>query len=253
MWSIDDWLIAKFFMWKKFDARAKLKVSKKIKGNKEARKAIFFFPYWSGKSDLYNGISKKFEKDYTLVFYDYPKETLSKNVKVSMNYLRTILKDAFNLIIEFRRKGYTEIILFGSSLGSNISLKLATMVKVDKIVLNMLDRTLAIEILKSPALSGLRKKIQGEGLSLKNLEAIYEFISSEKQWEILKKTKTKILLMISKNDIFCNEEEFQPILDKMNSLKLNYTLRVNTIFGHILSIYKNLYFSRKIVKFIREE
>jgi predicted esterase len=252
MYSFDDWLITQFFMWKKFDARAKLKVTKKIVEEGESKKAIFFFPYWSGKSNLYEGISKNF-KDYTLVYYDYPKETLSKNLKVSINYLRNILKDAFNLILDFRKRGYTEIILVGSSLGSNIALKLASMVKVEKLILNMVDRTLAMEILTSPALGILKQRLENEGVLLKNLEGIYKFISTEAVLPIIAKTDTKILLFISKNDIFCNSEQFSPILEQLKRLKINYELKVNTVLGHILSIYKNLYFDREIVKFIKEK
>lgn len=252
MFSIDDWLITRFFMWEKFDARAKLKIKKRIvePSNKNFKKAILFFPYWTGESELYSFISLNF-KEYTRIYYDYPKEIMSKDVNVSVKYLREILLDAFNLILELRKKGYTEITLVGSSLGSNISLKLASMVKVDKIVLNMIDRSLALEVLKSSAMSSLRKKLEKDGLDLENLHKIYSFMATEPLLPNIKKTNAKILLLLSKNDIFCNLEEFKPVIKKMDELKIDYEVHINKLLGHILSLYKNLFLSRRIVRFIK--
>jgi esterase/lipase len=253
MFSIDDWLLTQLFMWKKFDAKAKLKVRRKIVAAKEeTKKAVLFFPYWTGESKIYRFLAHNL-KEYTKVYYDYPKEIMSKNINVSLKYLRTILIDAFNLILELRKKGYNEIVLVGSSLGSNISLKLASMVKVDKIIINMIDRSLALEILKSSAMSMLRKKLQKDGLKLENLHKIYSFMATEPLLDNIKKTNAKILMFLSKNDIFCNLSEFQPVLKKMDKLNIDYELHINKCFGHILSIYKNLFLSRRIVRFIKEE
>lgn len=254
MFSIDDWLLTYFFMWKKFDARAKLKIKKKVVqgevDNENCKKAILFFPYWTGESSLYNFISLKF-KDYTRVYYDYPNEIMSKNVNVSLKYLRAILIDAFNLILDLRKKGYNEITLVGSSLGSNIALKLASMVRVDKIVLNMLDRSLALEVLKSSAYSSLRNKLKKSGLKLENLHRIYSFMAVEPLLANVKKTNAKILLLLSKNDIFCSLKEFKPVIEKMDKLRINYDIHINKIFGHLLSLYTNLFLSKRIVKFIK--
>jgi esterase/lipase len=252
MYSIDDVLLTHFFMWKKFDAKAKLKVTRKITGAKKSEKAILFFPFWSGKSDIYLNLSKNF-KDYTLIYYDYPKETMSKNIKVSLNYLRQVLKDAFFLILELRKRGYKEITLVGSSLGSNISLKLATMVRVDKIVLNMIDRSLAREIFTSPALAILKKRLEKQGVTLEKMEKIYSFISTEQILPVLKKTNTQVLLYLSKNDIFCSLEEFKPVISRLEELQIKYKLRINRFLGHILSIYKNLFFNKEIINFIKGE
>jgi hypothetical protein len=67
MFGIDDWILTKFFLWKKFDSRSNLKIKRRIAGNKKSKKAIFFFPYWTGNSNLYKKLSKDFE-DYTHVF-----------------------------------------------------------------------------------------------------------------------------------------------------------------------------------------
>lgn len=254
MFSIDDWIITQLFMWKKFDARAKLKIKKKIEYPKEKslalKKAVIFFPYWTGESGIYDYLSLRL-KDYTRIYYDYPNEIMSKNINVSLKYLRSILIDAFNLILELRKEGYTEITLVGSSLGSNISLKLASMVKVDKIVLNMIDRSLALEVLKSSAMAPLRKKLEKDGLKLQNLHKIYSFMAVEPLLPNIKKTNAKILLLLSKNDIFCNLSEFQPVLDEMDKLKLDYEVHINKFLGHILSLYRNLFLSRRIIDFIK--
>ena len=256
MYGLDDLILTQFFMWKKFDARAKLKIKKKIvkptiKGANN-KKAIFFFPYWTGTSKLYQLFSRRFQ-DYTLVFYDYPKEIMSKDVNVSVKYNQQVLLDAFNLILDLRKKEYDEITLIGSSSGSNFALKLATMIKVEKVVLNMLDRNMALGIFHSPALSILRKKLEKEGLNEQNLDKIYAFLSTEYIIPKLTNTKAKILLFLSKNDIFCTLEEFKPVIKKLDSLGIDYRLNINKFLGHILSIYKNIYLSNKIERFIREK
>jgi esterase/lipase len=239
-------------MWKKFDARNKLKVKKQVRIAKNSQKAIFFFPYWTGHSHIYNGIAKSLQ-DYTLIFYDYPNEIMSANINVSLAYFRNLLKDAFYTILELREKGYDEIILVGSSLGSNIALKLATMVRVDKLVLNMMDRSLAMEIFTSPAMKILKKRLEKQRLTLQKAELVYKFISAEQILPTLKKTNTKILLYLSKNDIFCSLMQFQPVINRFNELKIDYTLKINRFLGHILSIYKNLFFNRGIIDFIKNK
>jgi len=253
MYSIDDWVLTHLFMWKKFDAKAKLKIKKKIKWakNKDSKKAILFFPYWTGTSKLYNLFSWNF-RDYTRIFYDYPKEIFSRNVGVSLKYNREVLIDAFNLILDLRKKGYKEIVLVGSSSGSNFALKLSTMIKVDKVVLNMLDRNMAKGIFTSPALSILRRKLEKEGLTLNNVDKIYAFLSTEYILKNLKGIDTKFLILLSKNDIFCTLEQFKPAIKQLDKLGINYKLKINYILGHILSIYRNLYLSREIVNFIRK-
>lgn len=252
MFSIDDWLITHFFMWKKFDAKAKLKVTKKIIKKEGSNKAILFFPYWSGKSEIYHKISKEL-KDYTLIYYDYPKEAFSRKVNVSLKYLREVLLDAFNLILDLRKKGYKEISLVGSSLGSNIALKLASMIKVEKVVLNMIDRSLALEIMTSSALGILRKRLKNQGIRFEKLEKIYKFISTEEILPLIKRTNVKILLLLSKNDIFCSLKQFKPVLEEIKDLNIDCKIKINYFLGHILSIYKNLYFNRKIIKFLNKE
>lgn len=249
--GLDDLILTKLFMWKKFDAKKNLNIAKEIIVKRASKKAILFFPYWTGKSHIYHGLAQKFN-EYTLVFYDYPNQIMSSNLLVSKKYFREILIDAFNLILDFRKKGYNEIILVGSSLGSNISLKLATMVKVDKIVLNMIDKNLALEVFSSPAMSGLRKKLETKGVKYSDLDKIYSFISPQYSLPLLGKTNTKLLIFLSKNDIFCTLDQFSPLIKKLDELKISYRLRINTFLGHILSIYKNLFFSGEIVKFVKE-
>jgi len=237
-------------MWKNFDSKKGLKISKEII-ERRSDKAIIFFPFWTGNPDIYKNLAKKFP-EYTLVFYDYPNEVLSEDVKLSIGYINEIIKDAENLIISLRKKRYKEIILIGSSFGSNIALKLSTKVNVDKIVLNMVDSDLAKVIFKSPALIILKKKLQKKGFTLKKLDKIYSFISAKNTiLKIKNKKDLKILLFLSRNDIFCNIEESKPLIKKLNKSNINYKLKRNFIFGHILGIYKNLIFNKNIVNFIK--
>ena len=169
--SIGDWILTHFFMWNDFDASRKGRVKKKKVSVKGAKQAVIFYPYWTGKSSFYKGFAKKFP-DATHIFYDYPNEVYSENVDVSLNYILEILSDSVRLIGELRREGIEEIVLVGSSFGSNIAFKLATMIKVEKVVLNMMDRDFANAIFKSPALGLLRKKLEYQGFTLSKLQKL---------------------------------------------------------------------------------
>jgi esterase/lipase len=251
MKSISDYILTHLFMWKKFDARKKLKIERIVTNKKKNKKAIMFFPYWTGKSRIYNGFEKKFP-DYTLIFYDYPNEVLSENVKVSTDYFKEIISDAFMMIKDLRKGGYTEITLVGSSIGSNIAIKLATIIDVDKVVLNMIDRTLAKEIFYSAALKILKKKLQKHRFSLEKLDQIYNFISIEDNIKLIKnKIKIKLLVFSSNTDIFCTTEDLKPVFKKLDKEKIHYSLEINRHLGHILGIYYNLIFNKKIVNFIK--
>lgn len=240
-------------MWNKFDARSNLKVSKKIieSVGKKSRKAIIFFPYWTGSSSLYKNIAKKFP-DYTLVFYDYPNEVMSKNTGVSVKYTKELIDDSVNLIKELKAQKYNKIVLVGSSFGSNIALKISAVIPVERVVLNMIDRNLAKGIFNSPALRMLKYKLESQGITLKKLDKVYSFISTEYTIPKIKSKKTKFLILLSKNDIFCTLGQFGPSIKQLNQYKVNYKLYINKLLGHILSIYKNIYFSKKIVNFIKD-
>jgi hypothetical protein len=251
MKSFVDYILTQHFMWKEFDAKKKFKITKEIIEPEGSKKAIFFFPYWTGKSKIYKKIAKKFP-DYTLIFYDYPNEVMSEDVKVSLKYITEILNDAYNLIKDLRKSGYKEINLIGSSFGANIALKLSTMIEVDKVVLNMLDKNFAQSTFESPALMILKKKLENQGFTLKKLNQIYSFISTDYIVPKIKnRNKIKILIFLSKSDIFCTYDEFKPELKDFNKLKIHYQIKVNRFFGHIVGIYKNLFFNKRIVKFIR--
>ena len=252
MKSIGDKILTHFFMWNDFDTKRKLKIEKEITNKEKNKKAILFFPFWTGKSSIYKGLAKKFP-DYTLVFYDYPNEVLSEDVDVSIKYLKEIIDDATELIKQLKKEKYKEIILIGSSLGSNIAIKLSTISEVDKVIVNMVDRTLAKEIFYSPALKKLKKKLQRHKFTLQKLDKIYDFVSTENNIHLIKNKKNiKFLIFESKTDIFCTLDELEPVLNKFKKNKIHYRLKINKFFGHILSIYKNLIFNKPIVNFIKE-
>lgn len=250
MKSLSDYILTHFFMWQKFDASKRFKISKEIvKGNE--KKAILFFPYWTGSSDIYQKLAKKMP-EYTHIFYDYPNEVYSKNVNVSISYIKEILDDAIRTIKELRTENYSEIILVGSSFGSNIALKLSTMISVEKVILNTLDKNFARSIFDSPAMTILKNKLEKQGLTLQKVEKIYHFISTDFLIKKIKnKNKIKIMIMLSKNDIFCTYNELRTELDEFKKLKIKHHISVNRFFGHIFSIYKNLFFNKKIIDFIK--
>lgn len=250
-YSITDLILTHFFMWQKFDAKKKFKITKKLIKIKNSKKAIVFFPYWTGKSSIYNKLSEEFP-NHTLVFYDYPNEVMSENVKVSLKYIKDILKDSSKTIKELRKQGIKEITLFGSSFGSNIALKLSTITKIDKLVLNMIDRDIAKVIFNSPAMVILKRKLKKHGFNLKTLDKIYKFISVDYNIKKIKNKNIKILLFLSKKDIFCKLDRLEPILKQMDKLKLDYELKTHKFLGHILGIYKNLVFNKTIIDFIND-
>lgn len=251
MKSIGDIILTHFFMWEKFDTRKTLKIKKKIIDSPKSKKAIIFYPYWTGKSDIYTRFAEEFQ-DYTQVFYDYPNEVMSRDVKVSLKYIDEILIDSIKTIKDLKKSGVKEIILFGSSFGSTISLKLSTMIKVDKLIMNMVDRNLANVIFTSPALTILKQKLKMNGFTLKKLNKIYKPLSFDHSIKRLKNKKIKIYLLISKTDIFCNAKRFVPVISLMDKLKLNYKVKTNQFFGHISSIHKNIAFEKSIKTFIKE-
>jgi len=223
------------------------KVNKGIK-----KEAILLFPFWTGKLSAYSSLVKKL-KEYDIFFCDYPNEVFSEDISLSKDCMQRILEDSSNLIKHLRKKGYKKIFLVGSSFGANLSVKLSTLVKVDKVVLNMPDRTLAREIFDSPALFLLKKRIENKGFKRKAIDKIYSFVSTEYLIHKIKnKIKIKFLIFSSTSDIFCTTHQFKPVLKKLNRNKIDYKLELNTFFGHVFGIYKNLWFNKKIVEFIKE-
>ena len=184
-------------MWKDFDAKKKLKIEREITNKKKNKKAIIFFPYWTGKSTLYRPLAKKFP-DYTLIYYDYPNEVMSEDVRVSIGYLRGVLDDAIEVIKDLKKQNYKEITLVGSSLGENISLKLSTMIEVDKVILNMMDKNFASSIFDTSPLFPLKRKLMKQGFTKQKIDKIYSFISTDYLIRKIKnKKKIKFLIFLS--------------------------------------------------------
>jgi len=251
MYSIGDWILTHYFMWNKFDARSDLKITHKVVNGNDDR-AIFFFPYWTGDSSAYVSLSNQFP-DSTHVFFDYPNQVMSANVKVSLNYIDEIIYEALVIIRELRKKNIKEIILVGSSFGSNIALKLSTLVRVEKVVLNMIDKNYARCIFESPALSILKKKLHKRGFTLVKAKKLYRFISTDYLVPKIKNKKNiHFLIFASDNDIFCPFSEFKSELRVFDKHKIDYILKRNRFFGHIGGIYKNLVFSNRIRDFIED-
>lgn len=252
MRSIGDRILTRFFMWNKYDRKSTKKITKEIIECKGSDKAVIYFPYWTGNSKSYKKIAKKLP-NHTHIFYDFPNEVLSKDIKVSLNYLIKLFRNADKSVKLLRKMGYKEITLVGSSLGSNIALKLATLVKVDKIILNTIDRNIALEIFTSPALKKLKSFLTKKEFTYDNLEKIYKFISNKSNLKKIKnKDKIKLLIFISKRDIFCPKEQVMIVIDELNRLNIQYKLKECRFFGHVLCIYKNLFFNKKIIRFIKE-
>lgn len=237
-------------MWKEFDRKANLKIRKKIIDNK-SDKAVIMFSYWTGTSRIYIPLMTRLGKKYNYILYEYPNEIMSKDAKLSINYIKEILADAAKTIKQLRKDGVKEISLVGSSFGSDLSLKLANSLKVDKIILNMMDRNIAICVFESPVLSLLKNSFMRQGIKLKELDKLYHFISPEYNISHIKKSKVKILIIISKNDIFCNYEEIKPFLDILKKKRVRYTLHKHRFLGHVLSMFYNLSFPGRILRFIK--
>jgi hypothetical protein len=119
-------------------------------------------------------------------------------------------------------------------------------------IAHKLRRKAVFPALDSPAMTILKNKLEKQGLTLKKVKKIYQFISTDYLIKKIKnKNKIKVMIILSKNDIFCTYDELRTELNEFKKLKIKHTIKVNRFFGHILSIYKNLLFNKKIVDFIK--
>jgi len=250
MKSISDYILTHNFMWKQFDAKRRLTVTHKKEEVAGATKAILFFPYWTGNSGLYKRFARQFP-NHTKVYFDYPNEVVSANIATSIGYIKRIVYEANIVIRNLRRKGIQEITLFGSSFGSNIALKLATMTKIDKVILNTIDKNYVHAMMNSPALIVLRKKLLRAGFTIKKLDAIYKFISTDYLVPKIKNEEhVQLLICTSNTDIFCPHKEFEDEIRELDKRKISYELVRSRVIGHILSIYWNVYLNKKVRRFI---
>lgn len=251
MYSINDWILMHIFGWNKFDRRANLKVTKEIiEGSNH--KAVFCFPFWLGKSEYYDKVVKALGDEYTFVLYDYPKEIVSKDTDVSIRYIKKIIKDAKETIGELKKKkGITEITLIGSSFGSDVALKLADSVRVDKVVINMLDTNFVKSTFENPVMGSLKRYYQKQGITLHQLDKLYHFISPEYNIGNLSKYKPQMLIFAARNDIFCSYKELEPLIRKIENKGVAVELHVDYWDGHVLGLLKHLWFPYRIVDFVR--
>jgi esterase/lipase len=247
MFSIFDKAVINFALKKKYKETKDIKISKKIIGNKNSKKLIVFFSYWAGTSKVYEKLSNKLN-DYKCVLYEYPSSVVSNDLKKSTKIINDLIKDASTLLKK-HQKGY-KIILIGSSFGSSIVIDLATKFSVDKIVLNTFGNNIGKMLSHNPIFNSENEEYIPNCHEEKLLYEKFKFISIDHNIKKLKSKKTKFLIFLSKNDTFCQADNCKGIIKYLENKNYDVKFYISNHLGHLLTIYKNLYLNKKIIKFV---
>lgn len=247
MFGLIDSILIRMYLERRHEETKDLGITKTIVGSEKTDKLVIFFPYWTGRSKVYESIGQKL-KDSTLVYYEYPSTIVSCDIPNSIKQFDMIVNDALNLIYDYAPK---KLIIIGSSFGSSIAVKLSTKVNVDKLILLTFGSSIAKTIERNKILQKLLGFDSKHKLSFSKIEKAFKPYSIEGTIKHMKNPDTSVMTFSSVHDFFFPYMQYRPVLKWLKENTSIYSkISEEILFGHLLTIHRHLLFNKQIIDFV---
>ncbi len=236
MKGYDDMILNGLSKMKKKIAKPKLfKVRYKIIG--KSKKAVIYYHGWGSSSNVFSYLKNNLKKEYSIILFDYPIEALSSDTKKTVHYFEEILNKTKEAIGKINP---AEISLFGTSLGSFLSVYIAKRIKIDKMILSVGGSRLSDVIWTSIATRKIKDELVKKGIGLKELR---------KKWKAIEPinniSTTKTLAFTSARDMLVLYEYQKELSDAFDAIEIKENL-----FGHDVTCLKNLMDLKNVSEFL---
>lgn len=217
------------------------------------KKVIFLLTGWQNKWWMFWLFSKIFYlKGYCCITYIYDKEILSSNPAKTVEIVNEIKKDILLKISYFKKSGYSEFNIFGTSLGTVITILVAnTSDDISHVILNTTGADIASIVWSwDTVIPHFKRDLLERDVTLKKLKRAWKTISPLEN--INKLQNKRILIYLSTKDKVIPYQLSQELINQL--IKRRYTFRViiNNHFGHFLTGAYNLLNSRIYIKFLND-
>lgn len=217
---------------------------KKIFGSNN-KKVIFLLVGWKSKIwRYYFVVLILLLSGFDCVAYEYDSDILSPDVKKTASSFDNVSEDILKIINEFKEKGYDDISLFGTSLGTLLSMIVVNKTKhVKKIVLNLTGASLAETVWSWEFMD--KKKI-----SLTSLDKSWKKLSPINNLDNV--SDKQFLIYLAKNDEVIPYFQGIKLTDELRNRKIKYELVINKSGNHVLSVFLNLSSWGKYINFLKD-
>lgn len=169
---------------------------------------------------------------YTAIIYTYDKSLLTPNVKQTVKNFKEVKNNALRTIATLSKKEQKNLVIFGTSIGSSLSLMIANESKeIKKIILNLVGSDIA-QIVWSwdKVIPGFKKDLLEDKVTFETLKNAWLELSPIHNLDNLK--KKAILLYGAKHDEIIPFSQTEELIATGKEKRLNIETVINTTHNH---------------------
>lgn len=230
-----DKIVSKIIKDKKDNYLSKEFIKKNFTYIKNSKKLYIFFPGWGGKMKLNTIIRKKITAaNNSLLEYSFDKGIFSSDIKKTLNCFEKIKKESYKDITHISKKYHiNEINIIGLSLGTISALIMAKKIKNNQTILIIGGNSLANITWESIATKKIKKELEIQHISLKELKKRWKKLEPEENIKYFK--GKEIILCVGKKDKIVPYHLGKKLAKAIRKNKIKLTLYKKKYAGHYLA------------------
>ncbi len=220
---------------------------------KNNKKVVFLLAGWTMTLWQMWLFSKILEwHGYFCITYVYDWQLLTPNVEWTRENCLQVKSNILQVIEKLKKEGYNTFYIFGTSLGSVLSLMVAnSSPDISKVILNLAGADLA-EVVWSwdRAVKGFKNDLQRQNVSLPLLKTAWKILSVIDNSDNMQ--DKKILMYLSRKDEIIPYEQSLKLIDIFKERKYNFKVISIFHFNHLLTFVFNLFHFKVYVDFLSD-
>ncbi|MFA6017475.1 MAG: prolyl oligopeptidase family serine peptidase [Patescibacteria group bacterium] len=224
---------------------------KKVFGSNN-RKIVFILTGWKTKIWHFGFVANILKRNgFQSIVYEYDKKILSSNTKETVKYLNEVKLDVINTINILKKRGIKDFNLFGTSLGTMLSLMVSDEIKdIKKIILNLTGADLAEIVWSWDKVSDtmIKRNLIKQKINLNKLKQLWYDLAPINNLKMI--GNQKLLIYLSETDEIIPYLQGTKLTNKLQQMNINFKLFTNNRSNHFFSGLINLLNYKKYLNFL---
>lgn len=225
-------------------------IKTKIQG-KQNKKIVIMLSGWKTRQWMFWPFSKILALNgFQCITYTYDDKILTTNIRNTVAYTTYVANSVLKKIIRFKKEGYKDFSLFGTSLGTIMAVLAASQTRdVSRVILNTTGADIAEVIWKSKiSMPEFKTNVIKRMITLKTLKKVLHPISPIYRLNGLK--GKKILVYLSAKDEIFSLSQGNALINGLKSKKIPHRVFVDRTSGHFITATKNLLRAEQYIRFL---
>ena len=213
------------------------------------KKVVFLLTGWKGQIwEYYFVILTLLVNGFDCVAYEYDSDMLSPDVGGTISSFDDVTNDVLQTLTKFNKRGYKDLYIFGTSLGSALSIIVANKTKhIKKIILNLTGASLAGTVWSWDT---FKKDLKANKTNLKSLEKSWRRLAPINNLNNM--LDKQVLIYLSKHDDVIPFIQGAQLVREFKNKQIKHRLIVNTHGGHVVSGFVNLLRYSTYIGFLKD-